>query len=323
MNMQVELAESRKLSLRDRAADYVNLTKPRILLLNLLTALGAMSMAAQGNWPSASIILATLAGLALAIGAGGALNCFIERDSDAKMERTADRPLPSGRMRPLEALIFGTILWIASYFLLYFCVNPTTAFLTMFAFGSYVGVYTPLKTRTSICTLVGAVPGALPPLIGWSAVRGHVDWGGFLLFSILFLWQIPHFLSLALLRSDEYARAGMPMLPVESSRGGGAETTRHQILLYTAALALVSLLPYGFLGAGRVYLCMAAVLGSVFLFLALIGHAGHGWTSAESARDGASRLSAARRSDAGWCKQFFYYSLLYLVLLFGTLVFDS
>lgn len=299
MTTQVELAESGAISFRQRAMDYVDLVKPRILLLNLLTTLGAMSMASNGQWPSIHVILSTLGGMALAVGAGGSLNCFIERDRDALMVRTANRPLPSGRMKPLEALIFGSALWMAAYFILYWFVNPPTAFLTMLAFGCYVGLYTPLKTRTPLCTLIGAVPGALPPLIGWTAVRGHVELSGFLLFAILFVWQIPHFLALALLRRDEYAQAGMPMYPVIR----GERATVRQILLYTIALIPVSLLPYGILGASRAYLILAAVLGLGFLMMAIRGIVFGGSPS--------------------WCRKIFSYSVIYLVILFSALVFDS
>lgn len=297
--MQIEFADSSALNLRQKVGDFVSLTKPRIMMLSSLTVLGAMSMASQTAWPEISVILATLAGVALAVGAGGSLNCFIERETDRKMLRTSHRPLPSGRIRPLEALIFGTILWITSYFLLYFYVNPPTAFLTMLAFGSYVGLYTPLKKHSSLCTLVGAVPGALPPLIGWTAVRGHVEFSGFLLFLLMFFWQIPHFLALALLRREDYAKAGMPMLPVEQ----GEPAALRQILLYTAALLPISMMPYGLLGAGGVYLGLAMILGATFFGMALMG-----------VRHGAR---------PGWCGKFFYYSILYIAALFSALVFDS
>lgn len=300
--MQIELSTSSALNVQRRVKDFTDLMKPRILLLAVLTVLGAMSVASSAGWPDPSVTIATLAGVALAVGAGGALNCFIERESDGRMARTSHRPLPAGRIKPVEALVFGTALWISSYFILYFYVNPPTAFLTMLAFGSYVGVYTPLKKHTSLCTLVGAVPGALPPLIGWTAARGHVEWPGFLLFALMFLWQIPHFLALALLRQQDYAKAGLPMLPAEQ----GDRETLLQILLYTAALLPVSLLPYGLLGAGRVYLTLAVFLGAGFFWLAL-----------------RLAISSARGVQPALCGRMFFYSILYLVILFGALVFDS
>lgn len=296
MRTRVDVVESRVVGAHQRLADYADLIKPRILLLNLLTVLGTMSLACAGHWPSVSVVLSTLAGVALAAGAGGALNCFIERDLDARMIRTAGRPLPAGRLKPLEALVFGTVLWIGSYFLLYFQVNPPTAYLTMLAFGSYVGLYTPLKVRTPLNTLAGTLPGALPPLIGWTAARGQIEISGFLLFAILVLWQIPHFLVLALMRRDEYEAAGMKMLPVVQ----GERVTLEQILLYTSALVPVSLLPYGFLGAGPVYLGLAIVLGGGFLYLAF-------------------RLFV-RGGEIGLCRKLFGYSILYLVLIFSALV---
>lgn len=306
MSLPAEISQSLPVVIRRRLADYLDLMKPRILLLAVLTVLGAMSLASpEGEHrPTVTVTLATLVGVALAVGAGGALNNFIERNRDARMDRTAQRPLPAGRMKPTEALVFGTVLWISSYFILYFLVNPPTAFLTMLAFGSYVGIYTPLKSRTTLCTLAGAIPGAMPPLIGWTAIRGHLEWSGVLLFAILFLWQIPHFLALAISRREEYARAGMPMLPSPAGVGGrGVDVTLNQILLYTAALVPVSLLPYGVLGAGRVYFVLALALGAGFVFLAVRGF--------------------VRAADARWCKSFFLYSIFYLVLLFGTLVFGS
>lgn len=299
MNMQTSTASGRATLFRRRLADYMDLTKPRIMMLTILTVLGGMSLAAHTGWPATGVIWAAVGGVALAVGAGGALNNFIERDLDARMARTANRPLPSGRIHPMEALIFGTTLWITSYFILYFFVNPPTAFLTMLAFGSYVGIYTPLKTRSSLCTLVGAVPGAMPPLIGWTAVRGHIEFSGVVLFAFLFFWQIPHFLALALLRRDDYAQAGMPMLPVES----GERVTLHQMTLYTAAAVAVSLMPHGLLGAGSVYLCLAALGGAGFLALAFLGQI-----------KGANPL---------WCGTFFFYSIIYAVVLFGALIFDS
>ncbi|MBI4178138.1 protoheme IX farnesyltransferase [bacterium] len=282
-----------------RIRDFVSLTKPRIMLLVILTVLGSMSVASGAERLAAAAVIWTLSGVALAVGAGGALNHFIERDADRKMARTADRPVASGRIRPPEALVFGTALWIASYFVLYFHANPPTAFLTMLAFGSYVGLYTPLKRRSSICTLIGAVPGALPALIGWTAVRGHVEMTGLVLFLLMFFWQIPHFLSLALLTRKDYAAAGMPMLPVEA----GVPATLGQILLYTAALIPVSLLPYTLFGSGRVYLYTAVCAGAVFFYLAVL----------------LDRKDAAPK----WCGRFFAYSIVYITVLFGVLVFDS
>lgn len=288
----------RELTVRERISDYVSLTKPRIMILSLLTVLGGMSVAAKDGWPAFSVVMATLAGVAMAVGAGGTLNNFIERHRDGLMTRTAQRPLPSGRMKSAEALIFGTLLWIGSYFVLYFGVNPPTAFLTMLAFGSYVGIYTPLKTRTSLCTLVGAVPGALPPLIGWTAVRGHVEIPGVVLFLLMFVWQIPHFLALAILRRDEYARAGMPMVPVVY----GTRAALVRILLYSLVLWPISLLPYTVLQAGPVYLGLALILGGIAVYLAAKGFA------------------VEEHDMRRWCRTFFFYTIIYLTVLFSALV---
>jgi len=285
---------SRRAYIRQRIKDYMDLTKPRILLLTIVTVLG--SMAAAGDpLPKIAHLSATLIGVALAVGAGGALNAFIERTSDGKMFRTSRRPLPSGRMRPLEALIFGTALWIASYFILFFLVNPLSAYLTMLAFGSYVGLYTPLKRLTPLCTLVGAIPGALPPLIGWAAIRGTLDPMAWVLFGILFLWQIPHFLALAILRRNEYTAAGIPMLPSSA----GEPAALRQMVLYTAALLPVSILPSFFLANPALYFMSAVGMGGGFLHLAI-----RGWTTGARPK---------------WCRIFFGYSIGYLSVLFLTL----
>jgi heme o synthase len=287
---------TRSAAIKRRLADYVDLSKPRILTLSLITVWGSMSVAAAGHWPSAGVIFAAFAGVALAVAAGGSLNFFIERKHDARMVRTAHRPLPSGRLYPREVLVLGTALWIASYFILFFMVNPITAYLTMIAFGSYVGIYTPLKRLSPWCTVVGAIPGALPPLIGWTAVRGSVDWAGISLFAILFVWQIPHFLSLAILRRDEYAQAGMPMMPVVY----GPRPTLLVIVLTSIALVPVSLLPFALNIAGPVFAAVALVLGIAFTAYAAFGY--------------------VEQANNAWCRRFFRFSVIYLGVLFAALV---
>lgn len=289
-------AIAREIGVKQRLADFADLAKPRIMLLALITVLASMSVAAAGAWPSAVTVAGTLVGVAFAVAAGGALNCFIERHADARMCRTAKRPLPSGRMRPWHALLFGTILWIASYFVLFFLVNPLTAYLTMLAFGAYVGVYTPMKRLSAWSTFVGAVPGALPPLIGWTAARGEIETAGFILFAILFVWQIPHFMSLAILRRDEYAQAGMPMMPVVK----GPKKTLHAMTLFTIILIPLSLLPAGFLEAGVLYRTVAAILGAGFLMLVVRGY--------------------FAATSAAWCRSVFGYSVFYLTILFSSLI---
>ncbi len=294
-----ELVQPRVLGLKQRIADYTSLTKPRIMTMSLLTVWGSMSVSVAvdaGHWPSHVLIAATLIGVALAVAAGGALNCFLEREHDALMIRTAQRPLPAGRLRPWEALTFGTVLWIVSYFLLYFLVNPLTAYLTMLAFGSYVGLYTPMKRRSPWCTVVGAIPGALPPLIGSTAILDRIDPVGLALFAILFVWQIPHFLSFAILRRDEYAQAGMPMMPVVC----GPRRTIHAIVLGVVILIPLSFLPVALMDAGRAYVILAAVLDGLFLIHAIRG--------------------LVEETNAVWCRSFFQFSIIYLGLLFTSLV---
>jgi protoheme IX farnesyltransferase len=211
---------------------------------------------------SPSLLAYTLLGTGLLSAGGSALNHFWERDSDALMERTSRRPVAAGRMHWRQALAFGVVLAAIGASVLVIRVNWLTAALGLLAFLSYVLVYTPLKKVTSLATLVGAVPGALPPVMGWTAAQGELAPGAWILFGILFLWQLPHFLAIAWLCRGDYARAGFPMLPVVEPDG---RSTARQAVLYGATLLPVSLMP-AFLGlAGPSYLLGAAILGLVFL----------------------------------------------------------
>lgn len=249
-----------------RAAAYVALTKPRIAVLVLFTV-AAGAIFAGGRATDPVVLLNAVLGTALVASGASALNQWIERDSDARMRRTADRPLPSGRLLPLEVLLFGSALAAAG--LLYLTLtlgSPAAALVAAVTFASYVGIYTPLKARTPLNTLVGAVPGALPPVIGWAAVRGTVDREAIVLFLILFLWQVPHFLAIAWMYRDEYARAGLRMLPSVDPEGW--QTSRHMI---TWCLALIpASFGLGLAGtAGPLYFAGALALGLVFLVPAL------------------------------------------------------
>jgi protoheme IX farnesyltransferase len=247
---------------RARWLDFVELTKPRIAVLVLFTvAIGAML--ASPDMPDLVLLIHTLAGTALVAAGASALNQLIERHSDARMRRTENRPLPAGRLQPLEVLAFGVVL--SAVGLVWLGVSgrhPLALTVAAVTHLSYVLVYTPLKRCTTLNTLVGAVPGALPPVIGWTSVTGSLDLPAMLIFFVVFLWQVPHFLAIAWMYRDDYARAGLRMLPVVDRDGS---MTARQMLLYCFALLSASLLPVLQQKAGWVYGAGAIVLGLMFL----------------------------------------------------------
>jgi protoheme IX farnesyltransferase len=245
-----------------RFADYVALAKPRIAVLVLFTvAAGALF---AGGWAvSPLLVFNAVLGTALVASGASALNQWLERHTDARMRRTRNRPLPAARLRPREVLAFGLTLGAAGVLYLALTLpRPTAALLAAFTFVLYVGVYTPLKPRTALNTLVGAVPGALPPVIGWAAVRGEVTAEAGALFLILFVWQVPHFLAIAWMYREEYARAGLCMLPVIDPDG---RRTGQNMVSYCLALIPVSLGPVLLAAAGPLYLAGALALGFGFL----------------------------------------------------------
>jgi protoheme IX farnesyltransferase len=247
---------------RVRAADYVALTKPRIAAMALVTV-AAGALLAGGHEVRVLPLLHALLGAALAAAGASALNQWLERDTDSLMRRTRRRPLPAGRLQPAEVSILGVVLCVAGIgYLACFLPTPAAAIVAAVTCATYVGLYTPLKSRTTLNTLVGAVPGALPPLIGWCAVRGNVSVEAFNLFLLLFVWQVPHFLAIAWIYRDEYARAGLCMLPVVDPTG---RRTARQMVLYCLTLLPVSLAPVVLGDAGRIYLPGALLLGLVFL----------------------------------------------------------
>ncbi len=277
--------------------DFISLTKPRLSGLVLFTAIGAMWLASRPlTW--ATWLFAVL-GIAGTIGAANTLNCFIERDSDRFMARTAQRPLPAGRMEPATALGFGVVLAVLSLAVLAVEVNLLTAALGLVALLSYVLAYTPMKSRTHWAMLVGAVPGALPPLMGWTAATNAIEWPGVVLFGVLFFWQLPHFIAIALFRKSEYRAAKLLSLPLEK----GDDTARLHAVIYMAALLVVSVLPYVVRVAGVGYLVVALGLGAAFAGLAV-----RGWL---------------QRGDEVWARRFFGMSLVYLVGLFVALGLDG
>lgn len=256
-----ELDRSR-LSARERIAAYVVLTKPRITFLIVLTSAAGFALASPGRVNYLGMFSAMF-GIALLSSGIATLNQYIERDLDGLMKRTADRPLPSGKLSPWEALVFGSALTVGAELYLAILVNPLSALLGLTVIAGYLFAYTPLKTRTTLSTMVGAFPGAVPPLIGWTAARGDLSIEAWVLFAILFLWQFPHFLAIAWMYREDYGRAGILMLPVVEPDG---RVTAQQIVVYTVMLLPVSLLPTALGISGKIYLYGAAVLGLLFLY---------------------------------------------------------
>ncbi|MGZ3453807.1 MAG: heme o synthase [Polyangiales bacterium] len=280
------------------ARDLFTLTKPRITLIVLVTAACGMKLAARGAHIPGTRWLYAMLGTALVVGAANALNMYWERDTDAKMERTKKRPLPAGRMAPSLALFFGLLLAAVSLPILFLGVNAMTGLLGLVALGSYVLMYTPLKRHSIRALWVGAIPGAIPPLLGWSAVTGRLDLGGIALFAILFVWQIPHFLAISIFRADDYARAGLKVVPVEL----GDAATNSMTVRYSVVLFAATIWPY-FAGiASKAYLFTAIVLGVAFL--------------AAAARSYVMKSEQRIR----WARGLFAFSILYLVALFTVLV---
>ena len=251
-----------RLSARERFAAYMELTKPRITFLIVLTSAAGFALASQGRVDYTGLVRA-MVGIALLSSGIATINQYMERDLDALMRRTANRPLPSGRLLPWEALAFGVGLTVGAEVYLAVLVNPLTGLLGLTVIAGYLFGYTPLKTRTSLSTMVGAFPGAVPPLIGWAAARGSIGLEAWVLFAILFLWQFPHFLAIAWMYREDYSRAGILMLPVVEPDG---RVTAQQIVIYTVLLLPASLLPTALGISGRVYFYGAIGLGLLFLY---------------------------------------------------------
>jgi protoheme IX farnesyltransferase len=280
---------------RERASAYLELTKPRITTLVLLTTAAGFSLGSQGAFQLV-LFANTVVGVALLCSGVSALNEWMERDLDLLMRRTASRPLPTGRLTSREAFLFGVALTVAGEAYLAALVNPLSALCGLGVVVGYLFLYTPLKTRTSLSTAVGAFPGAVPPLLGWAAATNTLGLEAWALFAILFLWQFPHFFAIAWMYREDYARAGILMLPVVEPDG---RLTKQQIVVWTLMLVPVSLAPVALGISGSVYFAGALVLGALFLATCVV-----------------AAMTLSRRN----ARRVLLASVLYLPLLFGLMV---
>lgn len=283
--------------LRISFISFFAMCKPRVSALIVFTAMIGMFLASPGL-PPLDILLAATLGIAMSSGAAAAFNCMIEQKIDAKMARTRARPLPTGQVSTLETLVFATLLAIAGLALLYVAVNPLTMWLTFATFLGYAVIYTIfLKPATPLNIVIGGASGAMPPILGWAAVTGAVSPESLILFLIIFAWTPPHFWALALYRRDDYAKVGIPMLPVTH----GEEFTRQHILLYTIILFAVALMPYGHGMSGLIYLFSALILNSIFMAYA---------------------IALYRKYSDALAMKTFRFSITYLMLMFAALLID-
>lgn len=280
------------------SAVFADLVKARLTTLVLLTTLVGFYLGWNGAM-NFVLLFNSLAATALVAAGASALNQWLERDYDAKMRRTQSRPLPSGRMQPATVAIFGGVCSVAGLVYLALAVNLLTSVIGAVTLVSYLFIYTPLKRVTWLNTAIGAVPGALPPLMGWTAARGELGSEGWALFAILFFWQLPHFFAIAWIYKDDYERAGFKMLPGIDPEG---QRTAHQAISNTLALLAVSLFPFVFKMAGTTYLAGALVLGAGFL-----------WSAIQFSR----HLTLAR------ARHLFFASIIYLPLLLALMVWDK
>jgi protoheme IX farnesyltransferase len=283
---------------RPRLVDLVALGKPRVTFMVLVTALGGMWLSPMPLLLGPTLL--ALTGIGLVVYGANALNMYLERDVDALMTRTRDRPLPAGRMQPEVALRAGLLASVLAIGLLTFGVNPLTGLLASLSLLLYVLFYTPFKRRSTLALLVGAVPGAAPPLLGWTAATGRIDPGGLALFTILFIWQIPHFHAISLFRREEYARAGLKVMPEVR----GVLATKMRIVLYAAVLGTATVPAYAAGLSSSGYLWVAAPLSFAFLLLTLAGL---------RAMDDAS--------ERRWARRVFFATLLHLPIVLGALVY--
>jgi len=292
-----EIEDSKATGLREKLSAYVELTKPRIAFMLVLTSAAGFYLGSTQGF-DVKLFINSMIGITLLAFGVATLNQYIERITDTLMKRTARRPLPTGKLSPNEALIFGIAQCLTAELYLLFLVNGLTAFLGLIVIVGYVMLYTPLKTRTSASTAIGAIPGAMPPLMGWTAAADGINIAAWVLFALLFLWQFPHFLAIAAMYKEEYAKAGIKMLPTLEKDG---KITARQIVLFAVLTLAVSLAPF-FIGmSGIYYLAGAIILGIWFL-----------WASIQAARH---RTVAANR-------KLLLVSVLYLPVIFALMVFN-
>jgi len=280
-----------------RTLDFVALAKPRLNLLVVASTLAGYAMA-DGESLGLVRVCGLLVGTGLVAGGASAFNQVIERDLDALMRRTRTRPLPDQRLQPIDAVLFGSIITLAGVLLIAATANLLAAGVAITTLLTYVALYTPLKRRTAFGTVIGAIPGALPPIIGWAAVAGQIPIKAWVLFGIMFLWQLPHFLAIAWMYREDYARAGFPMLPVIEPDG---RSTGRQALVYAAALVPLSLAPTLMHMAGDIYFAGALLLGLAFLWLT---------------------ASFARTRTVKDARRLFFGSIVYLPLLWMLMIGD-
>jgi protoheme IX farnesyltransferase len=277
--------------------DYIALTKPRITWLILMSTGVGYFFGARGGWHVLTL-LNTILGTGLIASGTAALNQWYERDADAKMKRTQGRPLPAGRLSAGKALVFAILISVTGFVELFAGVNALTAWLGLFTLLTYLLIYTPLKQRSPHSTTIGAIPGAMPPLIGYAAASGTLTWDAWVLFAILFIWQFPHFYAIAWMYREDYERAGIRMLPVVEPDG---ESTARRILLYSLILIPISMVPKFLSMTGNLYLAGALALGLLFLYAGVR-------VSFDRTRQQARRVLLA--------------SVVYLPILYGLMLFD-
>lgn len=278
--------------------DILSLTKPRLSSLVIFTcALGLFLAPGEIDFNTALITILATSGL---VGGGCAINCYMERDIDALMERTKNRALPSGRLQPETALVFGLVLIVITLSALYFAVNPLTAFLGFTAAMIYLFLYTPMKKISSLALFAGAIPGAIPPLMGWTSVTNSFGTLGWILFAILFIWQLPHFLSISIYHARDYNNADLKVLPANI----GIKRTVHRIALYTFIMLFISLLPYWVGAANEIYRNLILLIGGAFFAYSLVGY----------------KCEVNSPEMLVWARRYFYGSLMYLPCVFVLMI---
>jgi heme o synthase len=295
VNQQVATLELELPRVKPRVMYYLALTKPRVLTMILVATLTGFYLGSSGHL-DLRLALGLVIGTALAAGGTLALNQYMERDLDAKMERTRSRPLPDGKLYPAEALWFGIVATLAGFLYLYVAVNLLATLVTAVITVTYLAAYTPLKRVSSICSVVGAIPGALPPVAGWAAVRGTIDTPAWVLFAIIYLWQLPHSLAIAQLYREDYTRAGIHLLATDDPAGGA---TARQVVSNSLALLAVAMLPTLFGFAGTIYFVVATALGMLML---------------------GSGIQFAAKPDAAGARRVMVASLIYLPALLLVMV---